>query len=133
MSTNWERSHNPLADTMLNGRMAEHTIEDRLDDLWPDYVEKIGGDSYDWSLEVYFTDRTPADFSISPQEAVEIFAFGFRKFWLNFADGSEQAGWTADGSYKVGERQPKRSKPSLKMRIKTAWATFGKRALWEWR
>jgi hypothetical protein len=79
-----------LAERMHDGARAEAIIEDRIDDLFPELVCKIGSDYYDNSLEVYMSPETPKDFSVTQEQADEIFKMGFSRFWFNFTDGSEQ-------------------------------------------
>jgi hypothetical protein len=89
-----------LADRLHDGNMAHAVIEDRVDEIFPDLVCKIGSDYYDNSLEVYFSPETPADFVATQEQSDKIFEMGFSRFWLNFTDSTEQA--VSRGS--IGER-----------------------------
>lgn len=84
------RERATLAERIHDGHRAESEAEDLLDDLWPELVHHIATDAYDNSLEVYFELATPGDLQATEKEAQAIFAMGFSRFWLNFADGTEQ-------------------------------------------
>lgn len=78
------------AEQVHRGTFAEMHIEEVADELWPDLVGHIGTDHYDNSLELYFTEQTPADLSCTSEQARRVFELGFHRFWLNFCDGTEQ-------------------------------------------
>ena|SRR5215467_2652873 len=79
-----------LAERLHDGSFAESTIEDNLDNMWPDKVLKVGHDYYDNSLEVYFHPDIDPGWSISSEQAERILGWGFFRLFLNFTDGTEQ-------------------------------------------
>lgn len=90
------RKSRTLADRISDGVSALSEVEMQLDDLWPDYLNHIGHDIYDQSIEIYFTPGTPTDFEITEAVVRQIFEWGFRRGWCNFADGSQQHFWSWD-------------------------------------
>lgn len=75
-------------DRMLGGLGAHNDIEETLYDKY-NWIEYIGWDHYDRSLEIYCGPETPADWCFT-EEAHVLRAWGFERVWLNFADGTEQ-------------------------------------------
>lgn len=76
-------------DRMFDGISATCEIEDHLYDKY-DWIEYIGWDHYDSSLEIHCGPSTPSDWQFTLED-VQIFPeWGFVQAWLNFHDGTEQ-------------------------------------------
>lgn len=77
------------ADQLFSSLWSESHIFDSLSDRWS-FIDDIGWDHYDSSLEIYCDSTAPADWEISKEEAEIIWSWGFAMCWLNFADGTQQ-------------------------------------------
>lgn len=76
------------ADVYLNGQLAHGSIEQELDEMFGldsslDQCVLIGGDTYDWSLEIYICGIKPEAFVITPDQARTILSWGVNRFWIN--------------------------------------------------
>lgn len=75
---------------------AEWWLFEQLEALFPaDYLSDVGGDPYDDSFELYFSDKVPGSWKITT-EVKAIHNLGCIRFWANFYDDTEQ--------YNGGER-----------------------------
>lgn len=88
-----------LAARLFESNDAAWRIEETLFEKWP-WVDSIGWDEYDQSLEIYCGEDAPPDWSISREDAQTVFSMGFAGCYVNFADGTEQ-GFNRDGHHGV--------------------------------
>lgn len=78
-----------LADSYLNGILAVGRMENDLIDILglnDDQEVTVGGDYYDWSLEIRLHGVDHALFKFSREQADKILDWGCNCFWINFHD-----------------------------------------------
>lgn len=64
----------------------------------------VSYDYYDWSLELQGCDDS---LKLTQEQAKQIFALGFERFWLNWADGTELYVYKDASGIQIGERKRK--------------------------
>lgn len=96
------------AERLFDGFYAKAAIDEDLSEppFWPQcYVDHIGHDHYDESIELFFIKATPLDLVVTEEQARIIFDWGFTRGWANFADGTEQYFARSGDGVSIGERR----------------------------
>jgi hypothetical protein len=83
-----------IADVYLNGLNAVGAMEEDLCeilslDLDQGQYATVGGDPYDWSLEIYLFGVAPETFVFTMEQAKTILSWGVRGFWINLGMTAE--------------------------------------------
>lgn len=88
-------------------------VEELCRMIWPGSVERISTEALDNSLDIYVrktkgllypTEAGKESMVADIEQAAQVLGMGFARFWLNFADGTEQYCHRDGGEVHVGTR-----------------------------
>lgn len=85
---NLERPDSEWFGVIIDAAQYESRLDSLFSDRWPFYC-KFGHDSYDASIELYFSPECPPEWIPTPEDMAFLKSYGATFGWMNFTDGTQ--------------------------------------------